>query len=129
SQMYSIEYDVRPPLVPKRMRHGVPGRMNASGEELQPLDEDAVRAAVRELVEKWKVEAIAVCYLHAYRNPAHEQRTAEIIRAEWPDVSVSISSDIVREYREYERTSTTVVNAYIQPIFRHYIASLDHAMA
>ena len=96
---------------------------------MQPLDEDAVRAAVRQLVGKWKVEAIAVCYLHAYRNPSHEQRTAEIIRAEWPDVSVSISSDIVREYREYERTSTTVVNAYIQPIFRHYIASLDTAMA
>ncbi|MGH6725531.1 MAG: hydantoinase/oxoprolinase family protein [Pseudolabrys sp.] len=129
SQMYSLEYDARPPIVPKRMRLGVPGRMNASGDELQPLDEEAVRAAVRQLVEKWKVQAIAVCYLHAYRNPAHEQRTAEIVRAEWPTLSVSISSDIVREYREYERTSTTVVNAYIQPIFRRYIGSLDSAMA
>jgi N-methylhydantoinase A/oxoprolinase/acetone carboxylase beta subunit len=128
AQMYSLEYDVRPPLVPKRMRLGVPGRMNASGDELQPLDEEAVRAAVRQLVEKWKVQAIAVCYLHAYRNPAHEQRTADIIRAEWPALSVSISSNIVREYREYERTSTTLVNAYIQPIFRRYIGSLESAM-
>jgi N-methylhydantoinase A len=128
TQMYSLEYDVRPPLVPKRMRLGIPCRMNASGEELQPLDEEAVRAAVRQLVEKWKIQAIAVCYLHAYRNPAHEERTAEIIRAEWPELSVSISSAIVREYREYERTSTTVVNAYIQPIFRRYIGSLESTL-
>ena len=125
AQMYSLEYDVRPPLVPKRMRLGIPCRMNANGEELQTLDEEAVRAAVHELVEKWKIQAIAVCYLHAYRNPLHEERTAEIIRAGWPELSVSISSAIVREYREYERTSTTVVNAYIQPIFRRYIGSLE----
>lgn len=125
SQMYSLEYDVRPPLVPKRMRRGIPCRMNAAGEELLQLDESAVRDAVRELVEKWKVQTIAVCYLHAYRNQAHEQRTRDIIQAEWPEVSVSISSDIVREYREYERSATTVVNAYIQPIFRRYIGSLE----
>lgn len=125
TQMYSLEYDVRPPLVPKRMRLGIPCRMNANGDELQPLDEEAVHAAVRQLVEKWKIQAIAVCYLHAYRNPAHEERTAEIIRAGWPELSVSISSAIVREYREYERTSTTVVNAYIQPIFHRYIGSLE----
>ena len=125
TQMYSLDYDVAPPLVPKRMRLGVPGRMNAQGEELQPLDEDAVRAAVRRLVDDWHIAALAVCYLHAYKNPAHEQRSAEIIRAEWPDLAVSISSDIVREYREYERTSTTAVNAYIQPIFRRYIRSLE----
>lgn len=129
AQMYSLEYNTPPPLVPKRMRLGIPCRINAAGEELQPLDEQAVRDATRELVEKWKVQAIAVCYLHAYRNPAHEQRTAEIIRADWPDLSVSISSDIVREYREYERTSTTVVNSYIQPIFRRYIGSLESGMA
>ncbi|MFL4999090.1 MAG: hydantoinase/oxoprolinase family protein [Xanthobacteraceae bacterium] len=129
SQMYSLDYDMPPPLVPKRMRLGVPGRMNAAGEELEPLDENAVSAAVRRLVERWQVQAIAVCYLHAYKNPAHEQRTKEIIRAEWPDLAVSISSDIVREYREYERTSTTVVNATIQPIFRRYIGSLEKTLA
>jgi N-methylhydantoinase A len=128
AQMYSLDYEVPAPLVPKRRRLGVPGRMNAAGEELQPLDEHAVRAAVRWLVDAG-VEAIAVCYLHAYKNPAHERRTAEIIAAEWPDVAVSISSDIVREYREYERTSTTVVNAYIQPIFRRYTASLVGTLA
>lgn len=129
SQMYSLEYDARPPLVPKRMRFGIPCRMNAAGDELLPLDEAAVRNAVRELVEKWQVQTIAVCYLHSYRNPAHEQRTRDIIRTEWPDLGVSISSDIVREYREYERTATTVVNAYIQPIFRRYIGSLEGTLA
>jgi len=129
SQMYSLEYDDRPKLVPKRMRVGIPCRMNAAGEELRPLDEDAVRDAVRELVEKWKVETVAVCYLHSYRNPAHEQRTRDIVISEYPDLAVSISSDIVREYREYERTATTVVNAYIQPIFRRYIASLQETLA
>jgi N-methylhydantoinase A/oxoprolinase/acetone carboxylase beta subunit len=128
AQMYSLEYDVPPPLVPKRMRFGVRGRMNAAGEELVPLDEDAVRQAAHELVKKWKVQTIAVCYLHAYRNPSHEQRTRDIIRAEWPDIAVSISSDIVREYREYERSATTVVNAYIQPIFRRYIGALEGSL-
>lgn len=129
AQMYSLEYAVQLVLVPKRMRKGVKCRMNAAGEELQALDEEGVRAAARELIEKWDVKAIAVCYLHAYKNPAHEQRTAEIIRAEWPDIAVSASSDIVREYREYERTSTTVVNAYIQPIFRRYLRSLEGTLA
>ncbi|MGH8911219.1 MAG: hydantoinase/oxoprolinase family protein [Acidimicrobiia bacterium] len=125
AQMYSLEYDVARPLVPRRMRLGIPGRMNAAGEELQPLDEEAVRRAAKQLVEDWRVRSIAVCYLHAYKNPDHERRTAEILRDGWPQVAVSISSDIVREYREYERTSTTVVNAYIQPIFDRYIRSLE----
>lgn len=128
SQMYSLEYDVPAPLVPKRRRMGVPGRMTATGEELEALDEDAVRRAVRRLVEDGDAAAIAVCYLHAYKNPAHERRTAEIIAAGWPQIAVSISSDIVREYREYERTSTTAVNAYIQPIFRRYIRSLEDTL-
>jgi N-methylhydantoinase A len=129
SQMYSLEYDVPEPLVAKRRRKGVGGRMNAQGEELHPLDEDAVRDAVHHLVDKQGVKSIAVCYLHGYKNPAHELRTAEIICDGWPDITVSISSDIVREYREYERTSTAVVNAYIQPIFRTYIGALESNLA
>lgn len=129
SQMYSLEYNIDPPLVAKRRRLGVPGRINAQGEELTPLDEEAVRRAVKKLVEELDVEAIAVCYLHAYKNPAHEARTAEIIHQDWPDVAVSLSSDIVREYREYERTCTAVVNAYIQPIFRKYIKTLKDGLA
>lgn len=125
ARMYSLEYDRTPSLVPKRLRFGIPGRLNAKGEELQPLDEPAIVEAVSQLVEKWSIDAIAICYLHAYKNPSHEQRSAEIIRGKWPELAVSISSDIAREYREYERTSTTVVNAYIQPIFHRYIDALD----
>ena len=128
-KMYMLTYDDPPVLVRKRYRLGVPCRLNAQGDELVPLDEDAVRAAAKQLVEAQGRTSIAVCYLHAYRNPAHEQRTKEIIEEIYPGVPVSVSSDIVREYREYERTSTTVVNAYVKPIFGTYISGLEENLA
>ncbi len=128
-KMYMLVYDDPPVLVRKRHRLGVPCRLNAQGDELVALDEDAVRAAAKQLVEAQGRTSIAVCYLHAYRNPAHEQRTKAIIEEMYPGVSVSASSDIVREYREYERTSTTVVNAYVKPIFRTYISGLEENLA
>ena len=117
AEMYSLEYNLDPPLVPKRRRMGVPCRMDASGEELMPLDEGEVLKVARKLIEKWKVESIAVCYLHAYRNPFHERRTAEIIRAEWPDVTVSISSDIVANT---ENTNEPVPQ-WLTPIFSPFL--------
>ncbi|MCZ6592488.1 MAG: hydantoinase/oxoprolinase family protein [Alphaproteobacteria bacterium] len=128
-KMYMLTYDDPPVLVRKRYRLGVPCRLNAQGDELVPLDEDAVRAVAKRLVEELGRTSIAVCYLHAYRNPEHEQRTKAIVEEMYPDVPVSVSSDIVREYREYERTSTTVVNAYVKPIFRTYIARLEENLA
>lgn len=128
-KMYMLTYDDPPVLVRKRYRLGVPCRLNAQGDELIPLDEDAVRAAAKQLVEAQGRTSIAVCYLHAYRNPVHEQRTKAIIEEMYPGVPVSVSSDIVREYREYERTSTTVVNAYVKPIFGTYIAGLEDNLA
>ena len=122
--MYSLNYRRDEVLIRKRFRLGVPGRMNASGDELEALDETAVLEAARSLKENG-ITSLAICFLHAYANPAHEIRAKELIEAELPDLSVSISSDIVREYREYERTSTTVLNAYIKPIFQTYIASLN----
>jgi len=127
-KMYMLTYDDPPVLVRKRYRLGVPCRLNAQGDEMVPLDEDAVRAAAKQLVEAQGRTSIAVCYLHAYRNPAHEQRTKAIIEEMYPGVPVSASSDIVREYREYERTSTTVVNAYVKPIFRTYITGLEDSL-
>lgn len=129
AQMYSLDYDVPPPLVPKRLRLGVTGRMNAAGVEMAPLDEDGVIEAGRRLIEEHGVRSIAVCFLHAYRNAAHEARTAELLRARWPDIAVSVSHEIIREYREYERTATTVANAYIKPIFQTYIAGLERTLA
>ncbi len=129
AQMYSLVYDTPPLLVPRRLRLGVRGRIDAAGEVVELLDEDDVIKAARTLIETYCVGSIAVCTLHAYRNPAHEARIAEIIRQRWPKVSVSVSSEIVREYREYERTATTVVNAYVKPIFQRYIEGLEAALA
>lgn len=128
-KMYSLFYDEPPVLIKKRYRVGVPCRLDAQGNELVALDEDAVRVAAKYLVEEMERTSIAVCYLHAYRNPVHERRTKDIIEEMYPDVPVSVSSEIVREYREYERTSTTVVNAYVKPIFRTYITGLEDSLA
>jgi N-methylhydantoinase A len=127
--MYNFSYAPPPPLVPRRHRAGVPGRIGASGAVLEELDEDAVRAAGRVLVEEQGLSSLAVCFLHSYANPAHEQRTAEILRAAYPHVWVSVSSDITREYREYERTSTVTMDAYIKPVLSDYLTVLEAGLA
>ena len=128
AHMYDFQYQRPESLVPRRRIAGVVGRLDYKGREITPLDEDGVREAARLLVEDHAVEAIAVAYLFSFRNPAHEQRSAEIIRAKYPQVKVSVSSDITREHREYERTSTTVLDAYIRPIFERYIDELRAAL-
>jgi N-methylhydantoinase A len=127
--MYNFSYAPPPPLVPRRHRAGVPGRIGASGAVLQELDEDAVREAGRLLVEEHGLTSLAVCFLHSYANPAHEQRAAAILRAAYPGVWVSVSSDITREYREYERTSTVTLDAYIRPVLSDYLGALEARLA
>lgn len=124
ASMYDFAYQRPEPLVRRRHRIGVPGRLDVSGTEITPLDEAAVRAAAGQLVGD-DIRSIAICFLHSYRNPAHEQRAAAVIREAYPEVAVSISSEITREYREYERTATTVMDAYINPIFAAYVDRLD----
>src|SRR5262249_33733789 len=97
------------------------------GSILQPLDESFVRRLVAELRDKG-VKAIAVCYLHSFRNPAHERRTAEIIKEIAPAIRVSLSSEVVAEIREYQRTSTTVVNVYVQERVADYLAELTRRL-
>lgn len=126
--MYDIRYEKPATLVPRRRRLGVPGRIDAAGEVVEQLDEKAVQAAAEVLVDQHNVQAIAVCFLHSYQNPEHEQRAAAVIREAFPEVSLSISSDITREYREYERTSTAVLDAYIKPIFESYVDDLNTAL-
>jgi N-methylhydantoinase A len=127
--MYDITYEKPETLSRRRNRLGVPGRLDADGNEKVPLDEDAVREAANTLLEDRGVESLAVCFLHSYANSAHEERAARIVREEFPDATVSISSDITSEYREYERTSTTVLDAYIKPIFESYVDRLDSKLA
>lgn len=116
-------------LVPRRNRRTVPERIDASGAILTQLDEGAVRDEVRLLRERG-VAAIAVAFLHAYRNPVHEQRVKAIIEEEFPDAFISLSSEVASQYREYERFSTTALNAFVGPKTSNYIARLvDKASA
>ncbi|MGI9379143.1 MAG: hydantoinase/oxoprolinase family protein [Methyloligellaceae bacterium] len=128
AHMYSLVYDTPPLLVPKVLRRGVSGRLNSTGNVLTPLDQQGVLETVGQLVSEFEIEALAICFLHAYKNPEHEQLAQKIVREKFPQLAVSVSSDIIREYREYERTSTTVLNAYIQPIFENYIDSLQNSL-
>jgi N-methylhydantoinase A len=122
-KLYDINWEKPKPLVPRHRRMEVPARMEPSGRVDTPLDEDAVRAAIRRLLEEG-VESVAVCYLHAYADGSQERRTREIIRELAPAWSVSISSEVLPEIKEYERTSTTVINAYVQPVVARYFRSM-----
>ena len=115
------------PLVPRRRRLEVPERMDRDGNPIIPLERDAVRDAARSLAADG-VEAIAVCFLHAYRNPAHEREAGEIVRALLPDVAVSLSSDVVAELWEYQRLVTTCANAFVQPLMDHYVRRLEREL-
>ncbi|MEM1287606.1 MAG: hydantoinase/oxoprolinase family protein [Pseudomonadota bacterium] len=129
-QTFSLQLDLpwqSHPLVPRRWRMTVPERIVPPGEILVPLDEDAVRAAVRHLVAEG-MEAIAVCFLHAYLNPAHEARAAAIVLEEAPNVFLSLSHRVVPQYREYERFSTTALNAYVGPKTARYLDRMEDAL-
>ena len=115
------------PIVPRRLRHGVPERLDYRGEVLTPLDEEACRAALRQLGEE-EVEAVAVCLLFSFVNPAHERRVAELIAEELPEVFVSVSCEVLPEIREFERVSTTVVNAYVGPHIQRYLSHLEQRL-
>ncbi|WP_440709912.1 hydantoinase/oxoprolinase family protein [Herbiconiux sp. YIM B11900] len=128
-RMYDFQYERPASLVQRRHTAGVRGRLNHRGAELEPLDEEGLREVARQLVEEEGVISLAVCYLHSYLDPSHEQRTAELLREWYPEVTVSVSTDIVREHREYERTSTTVLEAYIRPIFERYVDELERGLA
>lgn len=122
--LYLLSYDKPRPLVPRHLRFQVPERISAKGEILIPLDENAVRSAVERL-KAYGVKAIAVCFLHAYANPAHEKRAAALIREIDSEVRISLSHEVAQEYREYERTATTVLNAYLQPVMEEYLGRLE----
>ncbi|MFV2044593.1 MAG: hydantoinase/oxoprolinase family protein [Anaerolineales bacterium] len=114
SNIYDIQMDPPPPLVSRDLRLEVTERINFQGQVLEALDEENCRAVVRKLKSRG-VETIAVCLLHSYINPSHEQRIKAIIAEEYPEAYVSLSYEINPVFREYERTSTTVLNAYVTP--------------
>ena len=127
-ELYNVRYVPPRPLVERYLRLEVDERIGADGEVIRPLDEASVSAAL-EHIRAHEVEAVAVCLLHSYKNPVHERRVAEIVRTEFPNAFLSLSVDVLPEFREYERTSTTVINAYIGPIVRTYLRSLAQQLA
>jgi N-methylhydantoinase A/oxoprolinase/acetone carboxylase beta subunit len=126
-QVYDLQIEKAAPLIPRRLIVEVPERLRADGSVLLPLDEAETRRAVGALRARG-VTSIAVCLLHAYANPAHERRVGEIIAEEAPDAAVSLSHEISPVFREYERTSTTVVNAYVMTAVRDYLRLLAAEM-
>ena len=122
--LYDIQYEVPPPLVPRRRRYEVRERLGPRGEKWVELDEESVRVAARQIREQ-DVEAVAIALLHAYADDEHERRVEAIVRETvGDDVYVTRSSEILPEIREYERTSTTVVNGYVGPAITRYLGSL-----
>ncbi|HXF83542.1 MAG TPA: hydantoinase/oxoprolinase family protein, partial [bacterium] len=116
------------PLVPRRWRVDIPERVTRDGTVRVPVDLRAVRRAVARLAREG-VEAVAVSFLHAYKNPEHERRVRDLIEREFPELAVCTSSEVSPEIREYERTSTTVANAYVLPLVDRYISHLEAALA
>lgn len=128
-EMYTLNFRKPAPLVPRRLRLEVDERIGPDGEVWRPLDPDSVARAADRLAEAG-VEAVAVCLLHSYARPDHERTVAEGLRARLgADVYISCSHEILPEIREYERTSTTVINAYLGPIAARYFASLQRNLA
>jgi len=117
----------RYPVVRRRHRLTVAERIVRDGSVLVPLDEEEVRQRVRQLKEA-KVDAVVVCFLFSFLNPAHEQRAAEIVREEFPEAFLSVSSEVIPQYREYERFSTVGLNAYVGPKVASYVARLQEEL-
>lgn len=124
---FDLDYKKPKPFVPRYLRRELPGRISYKGEEMKPLD----LSGLPEILEDFKsegVEAIAVCFLNSYANHVHEEAALQKIRELWPEVAAVASYQITREWREYERTNTAVLSAYVQPVARHYLDRLDSSL-
>jgi N-methylhydantoinase A len=126
-QAYGMKGDFKP-IIPRDLRLEIPERMDARGNVLTPLDEDALRAAMGELAAKG-CEALVIHFLHSYANPAHELRAGEIAKEVWPNGNVTIGHMLLSESREFERGVTAAVNASVQPLLRRYVERLADQLA
>jgi 5-oxoprolinase (ATP-hydrolysing)/N-methylhydantoinase A len=122
--IYDLFLGFPAPLVSRDLRLEVPERLDRDGKIVVALDEDAVRASLRQLLDAG-AEAVAVCLINAYRNPMHEQAIGRIARAEFPELAVSLSAEVVAELWEYQRAVTTCANAYVQPLMDRYLKRLE----
>ncbi|WGR92587.1 hydantoinase/oxoprolinase family protein [Bradyrhizobium sp. ISRA443] len=125
---YNLRSSPPAPLVPRNLRFGVRERIGPQGEVIVPLDETSLDEAV-EAIRASGATSVALCFLHSYSNSAHEIAAAERLARELPDVNVSRSSDVLPQIKEFERVSTTIVNAYVGPAVRHYLTGLEQRLA
>ena len=125
---FNLEYRKPKPFVPRYLRREIPGRMSYKGKELKPLDTSAL-PAILDVFRAEGVEAIAVCFLNSYANAKHEKQAVKRIKELWPEAAVVASYQITREWREYERTNTAVLSAYVQPVARHYLDRLNQTLS
>jgi N-methylhydantoinase A len=125
---FNLHYEKPAPFVPRALRRELPGRLGQDGAERQPLELDGL-AGILDDFRAAGVEAVAICLLHSYADPRHEQAVAARVAELWPEVAVVASHQITREWREYERTSTAVLSAYVQPLAEHYLGRLSTGVA
>ena len=121
---YNLRMTPVEPLAARYLRVGIPERIRANGLVERPLDEAALVKNLEYLMQEG-AEALAVCFLFSYLNPAHEQRAGEIIRRRFPDVYTSLSHEVIPQIKEFDRLSTTVINSYVGPVFSRYLARLS----
>lgn len=125
--LYNLRFTKQPAFVPREHRYEVEERLDYLGRVVTPLDEEGVRR-VAERLEVAGIEAVGICFLHSYASSDHERRCAELLGELLPEVFVSISSDITKEWREYERSNTVVLNAFVQPVASRYLDNLETAL-
>ena len=127
-EQYDLYMERPAPLVERDLRLEVPERLAADGSVLLPLDEEALLALV-ETLKAQRIDALAISFLHSYVNPAHEERARAVLAAVLPEMAITLSSEVCREIREYERTSTTVANAYVLPLMASYLGRMRDGLA
>lgn len=130
SELYNLFADSETPefLAPRRMRAGINERIDANGNIIKPLDEEEVRTTVRKLKELFNIKAIAICYLHSYKNPIHELKTKEIVKQNFPDIEAVASCEVDPIFREYERLCLTAFDAYIRPLVCEYLGKIEQEL-
>jgi N-methylhydantoinase A len=127
-ELYDLNIENPPPIVPRHLRGEVAERIDAQGDVLQALDPDGLLGVAEQLVARGAT-SVAIVFLHAYANPAHELAAAKLVRERFPQLFVTVSHEVVREIREYERASTTVINAYVKPLAHGYLEDLQRQIA
>ena len=126
--IYDIHYRKPEPVVPRRDTFEIPERVGPDGDVVTPLDEGTARHRIAQALQGGDHESVAICFLNSYANPAHERRVAAMIAERFPGIGITCSCDVTREFREYERASTTVLAAYVQPVIDRYLGKFARAL-